>query len=153
MRLIALLALLLFATPAWADSALVLPDGCAPSTLYSSGVQTTTQNTQGQGCVTGTVTTTPTGVTSTNASSTITLTGTFQSLQVATTTRKGCLVQNGGTHNMSVFFGAIGGATTAKSVTLLPNASVNCSNPGGTVLTDQVSITGTTGDAFAAYFQ
>jgi hypothetical protein len=96
--------------------------------------------------------TTPLGAVSSNLSSTITLTGTFQSIQTANSERKSCLIQNNGTNNMNVYFGPIASATAAKSVVLAPSATVNCT-AGGIVLTDQVSITGTTADAFLANFQ
>lgn len=95
----------------------------------------------------------PSGVTGTNLSGTITTGGTFQSLQVATAGRKGCTVQNNGTHNMEVFFGPIGSATTSNSVVLSAGQSVYCAVGGVSVLTDQVSITGTTADPFFANFQ
>ena len=97
-------------------------------------------------------------VTSTNVSTTITVTNTFQSLQAASTTRKGCLIQNGGSNNMWVFFGPIASATKALSFLIVPvgNAgdnSISCATGTGGVLGDQVSITGTSGDAFTANFQ
>lgn len=99
------------------------------------------------------VITQPYGVTSSNVSSTITATNTFQSLWVASTTaigRVSCAVQNKGTADpMYVYFGAIAGATIAKSVKLTTNTMMNCT-VFGMVLKDQVSITGTSGDAFFA---
>src|SRR5690348_4775031 len=93
-------------------------------------------------------------LTTTNDSSTIAVTDTFQSIQVSTATRKGCVVQNntGTAHDQWVFFGAIGSATKAASVLLTPGGSVSCATPNG-VLTDQVSITGTSGDSFYAAVQ
>lgn len=91
--------------------------------------------------------------TSTNLSGTISVTSTFQSIQVSTAGRKGCAVQNNGTHTMYVFFGAIGSATTSNSVQLAGGQSVSCAVGGIAVLTDQVSITGTSGEVFFANFQ
>lgn len=98
-------------------------------------------------------------VTSTNASSTIAVTNTFQSIWAATGTgpkRQSCLVLNNSTNRQWVYFGAIAGATKAKSVPLEPASAtsaqggfVNCSADGVT-LQDQVSITGTAGDTFMA---
>ncbi len=96
---------------------------------------------------------TPGGLTSTNLSSTIAVTSTFQSIQVSTAGRKGCVVQNNGTHNMNVFFGAIGSATAGSSVVLATGQAVSCAVGGLGVLTDQVSITGTSGEAFFAAVQ
>lgn len=87
--------------------------------------------------------------TSGNASSTITSGGTYQSLWSANAARNGCTVQNNGTHTMYVFFGPIASATHALSVELSAGQSVTC-QVGGLVLQDQVSIDGTTSDAFYA---
>lgn len=91
----------------------------------------------------------PTVVTSTNASGTIAVTNTYQSVFAASTTRKGCSVQNNGSNTMWVYFGAIGSATKAASVVLAAGQSVSCGS-GPTTLGDQVSITGTATDAFFA---
>jgi hypothetical protein len=101
------------------------------------------------------VITQPYAVVSVNASGTIASTGVFQSIWTALTTnpnspkRASCTVQNNGTHTMYVFFGPIASATTGTSVALAAGQAVNCS-VGGTVLQDQVSITGTSTDAFFA---
>lgn len=98
------------------------------------------------------VTTQPYAVTSFNASSTIAVTNTFQSIWLANTGTRGraaCAVQNNGTNNMWVYFGTLADATKAISVVLTPGQSVSC-NVGGTTLQDGVSITGTSGDAFFA---
>lgn len=95
-------------------------------------------------------------LTSTNLSSTISVTNTFQSIQASTAGRKGCLIQNQSTTNaMWVFFGAIGSATKASSFILDSShgLQISCAVGGLGVLTDQVSITGTSADAFAANFQ
>lgn len=98
---------------------------------------------------------------SVNVSGTIASGGVFQSIVVRNTggTRQGCLVQNNGTNIMYVFFGPIADATTAKSFQLVPpstgvqGGSVSCATGAGTTLQDQVSITGTVGEAFAAAWQ
>lgn len=98
------------------------------------------------------VVTYPYGVTSYNASEKITVTNTFQSVFTASginTGRNACMIQNNGTHNMYVYFGSIANAITPSSVTLAAGASIQC-NAGDVVLKDQVSITGTSGDAFFA---
>jgi hypothetical protein len=92
-------------------------------------------------------------LTSTNISGTVAVTNTFQSIQVSTAGRNGCLVQNNGTHTMWVYFGAIGSATEAAAYQLAAGLSVSCAVGGIGVLTDQVSITGTATDAFFANFQ
>jgi hypothetical protein len=83
-----------------------------------------------------------------NASGTIAVTGTFQSIW-PTQSRALCQIQNNGTHVMSVFFGPIASATTATSYQLAAGLAVSC-NSGFGVLYDQVSITGTAADVFYA---
>ena len=97
-------------------------------------------------------------LTSSNLSGTVSVTNTFQSIQVLTAGRNGCSIQNNGTNSMWVFFGPIGSATKAHSFLLPASTStssfvVGCAVGGLGVLTDQVSITGTSGDAFVANFQ
>lgn len=99
------------------------------------------------------VTTYPYGVTNHNDSSTITVTGTFQSIWIASaglTGRSGCAIQNNGSAAMYVYFGPIANATTPNSVKLSTGQSLNCETVGGVVIKDQVSITGTSGDRFYA---
>lgn len=91
-----------------------------------------------------------------NVSTTITVTNTFQSLWIATTGptgRSSCTVQNNSASNsMWVFFGVLASATKATSAILAPSQSLNC-NIGNVILQTQVSITGTSGDAFYANAQ
>lgn len=106
----------------------------------------------GQSTPVNPVTTMPYGVLSHNDSGTIAATNTFQSIWTASTNnrgRAGCTVQNNGTNAMYVFFGPIASATIGKSVKLAAGLAVNCVG-SGIVLQDQVSITGTSGDAFFA---
>lgn len=94
----------------------------------------------------------PYGATSNNQSSTITVTNTFQSIFLASTTNTGrssCTVQNNGANSMWVFFGPIANATQGASIKLAAGQATYCNN-GPVVLKDQVSITGTSGDAFFA---
>ncbi len=90
---------------------------------------------------------------STNLSGTITATGTFQVVQGQTNNRKGCILQNNGTHNMNVYFGTLANATTSNSAVLVPSQAINCAINGNLVVQDAISITGTSGDAFFANFQ
>jgi hypothetical protein len=96
-----------------------------------------------------------------NLSGSIASTGTFQSVQKKNLSRNGCAIQNQGTNNSSdtmwVYFDPTNSsncsaATKAASFTLIPGQSLNC-NIGTIVLSDQVCITGTGGDTFAANFQ
>lgn len=86
--------------------------------------------------------------TTTAASGTIAVTNTFQAALASSASRRGCVLQNQGTHTMFVFFGAIGSATTGTSLQVAPGQTVSCSNAGGLVLTDAVNVTGTSGDAY-----
>lgn len=99
------------------------------------------------------VVTNPGQVGSVNASSTITTTNTFQSVFAQATgavRRNGCTLQNNGSNNQWVFFGALASATTPKSVKMAPGTNVLCANGAGGTLQDQVSITGTAGEEFFA---
>lgn len=88
-----------------------------------------------------------------NASSTITVTNTFQVVFTPSTTqnkRQGCTIVNYGTNTMWVYFGQpTDTPTKANSVQLVQNQPVSCAT-GNAVLNDQVWITGTSGDAFFA---
>lgn len=98
----------------------------------------------------------PSQLGSTNLSSTIAVTNTFQSVQAFNSGRSGCLIQNQSTTNtMWVFFGPVANATKAKSYMLdsTHGLQISCSVGGTSVLLDQVSITGTSTDSFAANFQ
>jgi len=90
---------------------------------------------------------------STNFSSVIASTNTFQVIQGTTNNRKGCLIQNNGTHTMYVYFGALASATTSNSAQLIPGQAISCAINGNLVVQDAISITGTSGDAFFANFQ
>jgi hypothetical protein len=93
-------------------------------------------------------------VTSNNLSTTVASTNTFQSIQVSTNNRIGCTIQNNGANAMWVYFGPIAKATKSTSVQLAVGQSVSCQLPNlQYVIKDQVSITGTSGDAFFANFQ
>lgn len=82
--------------------------------------------------------------------STISVTNTYQQVLARSDIRRGCLLQNNGTHNMLVYFGPIANATTSNGLTLLANAanSISCWTGGGAFIKSQVSITGTAGDAY-----
>ena len=96
----------------------------------------------------------PATTSSTNLSGSIAVTNTFQSIQAQKNNRLGCTVQNLGANAMYVYFGSIAGAATTASAKLNAGQSVNCTLAGiNYVLRDQVSITGTSGDAFFANFQ
>lgn len=104
------------------------------------------------------VLTSPLRVSNNNRSGTIIATDTFQSIAAAETStqrgRTGCLVQNLSTNNkMYVFFGPIASALTTTSIMIAGGQTVSCATTSGGVITDQVSVTGTVGDAFYAGFQ
>jgi len=92
-----------------------------------------------------------------NASSTITVTNTFQQVWLTSSNtrgRAGCTLQNKGSNAMYVYFAnageTISNATIAKSVMLPSQGSNTSCNNGGLVLKGSVFITGTSGDAFYA---
>lgn len=108
------------------------------------------------------VTTYPAPQSSVDASGTIAVTNTYQQVFTSkigasgSAARHNCAIQNNGSHVMLVFFGPIANATAAKSYVLNPGSTntggdlIYCSGPSGVTLQDQVSITGTSGDAFTA---
>jgi len=100
-----------------------------------------------------TVTTLPSLRQTTNASGTIAVTDTFQSIWAAqngpSAPRTNCLIQNNDSNNMWVYFGPIASATKATSVVLAPGQALNCAT-SGIVATSQVSITGTATGTFYA---
>ena len=91
----------------------------------------------------------------------IAVTGTFQRIQAVNKARNGCSLQNQVTNTSTdtrwVYFDPTNStncsaATKAGSLTLSPGQPANC-NIGTIVLSDQVCITGTSGDGFFANFQ
>ena len=103
------------------------------------------------------VTTYPQGRSTVNVSSTITTTNTFQSLFPVvvggiSAQRASCTIQNNGTHTMYVFAGPIANATLANSVQVPAGQFFYCYT-GVITISDQISITGTAGDAFYAAYQ
>lgn len=98
----------------------------------------------------------PSQLGSSNLSGTIAVTNTFQSIQAYNSNRSGCLIQNQSTSDqMWVYFGPIASATKAASFILDSShgLQISCAVGGTSVVRDQVSITGTSTDAFAANFQ
>lgn len=88
--------------------------------------------------------------TSTNASSTVTAGGTYQTLFAASTTRKGCLIQNPTTATEVLNVRLAGAAV----FTLPAGATFNCAAPSGVVASDLVEVTAaTTAHAFTAVSQ
>ena len=97
-----------------------------------------------------------------DVSGTIAVTNTFQRLWSATNgtyapvagaagTRRGCSVQNNGTHSMYVNEGtAIASATLTNTWIVAANGGLFNCNFAGVVLTGEIDITGTSGDAFVA---
>jgi hypothetical protein len=100
------------------------------------------------------VTVTPTalsGATSTDASGTVTLGGTYQTVVAASSTRKGCLIQNPSTATevLSIKVG-----TMAAPFTVAAGGSFSCAASGGLVVTDAITLTAaTTAHAFSAVSQ
>jgi hypothetical protein len=93
------------------------------------------------------------GVPTTVSNGTIAITNTFQQALAGNGTRKGCTIQNQGTHTMYVFPGTTAAATTAASLLLQSGQIFMCQSTGSSVITDPINITGTAGDAFVVYEQ
>ena len=87
-----------------------------------------------------------------NASGTITATGTFQKVFGASPVRTGCLIENNGAASMWVSEGVPVATppTEAKSQVLAAGASFSCERNGGSVLTGEIDITGTATQVFYA---
>lgn len=98
-----------------------------------------------------------------NVSGTITTTNTFQRLwpntglggfapaPSGTIARSGCTIINNGTHSMYVTEGlGTAASTTSNSVIVPAGGPYYCGALGGPVLTGEIDITGTSGDAFYA---
>lgn len=83
---------------------------------------------------------------------TIAVTNTFQSLLAQNSNRKGCIVQNQGTHTMFI---SIASSPTLSNALQVPAGAFFYCSSGSTniVISDQVWITGTAGDAFAGESQ
>jgi len=80
----------------------------------------------------------------------IAITSTFQQVLAGNGTRKGCTIQNQGTHVMYVYPGVASAATTGASLMLQPGQVFLCQSTGSSVITDPISMTGTAGDAWVA---
>jgi hypothetical protein len=68
---------------------------------------------------------------------------TFQSALAASSTRNGCLLQNTSANTLLVFLGSAGSATSANSLQIGAGGTLNCRNPGGLIVTDEISVTST----------
>lgn len=84
-----------------------------------------------------------------NASSSISSNNIFQSVWASNLFRNDCIIQNNGAASMYIFFGPIASATTPHSLTLSSGSIFKCAN-SGLVSSDQISITGTSGQQFFA---
>jgi hypothetical protein len=93
----------------------------------------------------------PTGASSNPVNGTIAVTNTFQVLLASNGSRKGCTFQNQGTHTMYASLSS--SPTLANSLQLAPGAFYFCAGPSNISIIDQISITGTAGDAFAGEWQ
>ena len=91
------------------------------------------------------------GLTSTNASGTVTTGSTFQKVFGANSHRAGCTIQNNSTNTMYVTEGlGVSASTTGNAVHLAAGAAYNC-QVGGMVLTGEIDLTTVSaGDAFYA---
>ena len=113
----------------------------------SSGIPINDQIIQGGSVLSNSngIYTRPQGFTSTSFNGTAP-NGSFASVLSANSSRNGCTIQNTSGGNEFVFFGANGSATTAKSIRLTSFQTISCSI-GNIVLTDNISIEGSTASA------
>jgi hypothetical protein len=89
----------------------------------------------------GTVVTTAAGVTTTQVGGTTSATaGTFISALAASSTRKGCLVQNTSGSVMYVYLGLTASATITNSLQVSAGGSFGCTPPGGIVVQDNIAV-------------
>lgn len=99
-----------------------------------------------------------------HADGTISSNNTFQSvfssvISTPSRPRRGCLIQNLGSHTEYVWVGPIASATSPASFALVPpgtgvqGGAFSCATGGGAILQDQISIQGTSADTFAATAQ
>lgn len=95
------------------------------------------------------VVTQPSLRTATLSGSSISVTNTFQTVYPINDRRLGCVVQNKNARNMYINFVSRATATISNSALLVPGASAGCTLYG-TVLTGEVSITGTATDEYYA---
>ncbi len=84
-----------------------------------------------------------------NASTSIAVTNTFQSIWASNSNRNDCIIQNNGAASMYIYFGPIANATTSNSLILAAAGIFRCAN-SGIVQSDQISITGTATQKFFA---
>jgi len=105
------------------------------------------------------VTVFPTPLTTTRGSAIIASTNTFQSVFAAATPRAGsrgrsaCQVVNNSSTTLWVFVGPIASATTPTALSLAQHGQWNCELAAGTIVQDQISVTGTSGASFFAVAQ
>lgn len=98
------------------------------------------------------VVTVPLVTTTTASSGTITTGDAFQSVLAASSSRRGCILQNTSSHTMYVFAGPNANATTGKSLQLAPGAIFYCPTYSGTVGGDNISVTtSTAGDTYVIW--
>ncbi len=94
----------------------------------------------------------PTGRSSNTISGTVAVTNTFQTVITQNSARSGCTIQNQGSHTM--YFTTAGSPSLTNSFQIAPGAAYTCTSPGSNVTsTDQIQMTGTSGDAFAGTWQ
>lgn len=145
----ALVAAPFLAVPAQAQVTSKVVSSCGSASFAAGTGQYPTMDTKGNAC-SNTATVSSAAVPSTNASTTVTAGGTYQTVFASSTTRKGCAIQNPttATENLSV---RIGGAAV---FTLGVGTPFNCASPGGLVISDLIEVTATTtGHAFTAVSQ
>ena len=137
--------------PFWSQQGLLLVAALGLVALFALSASAQTQ----------TVQTLPSSGNSGDASGTIAVTNTFQTLWPQITTgpqRRGCLIINTSTDDQWVYFGPDSDTPTKAKAIPLNKAAVggelggwvSCATGAGSALQDHVWITGTAGDAYVA---
>lgn len=85
--------------------------------------------------------------TSVASAGSVTTGGTFKTAIAANAKRLGCVLQNTSATNMQVYVGSAALATGAASLNLPANATFNCGQASGLVITDEIAVTSATAGA------
>ena len=91
--------------------------------------------------VSGSVTTLPSGVTTTQTAGTTSSTaGTFTSAAAASSTRKGCTLQNTSSAMEYLYLGATASGSATNAFMVSPGGFFSCPAPGGVVVQDNIAV-------------
>ncbi len=143
MRRSALLALLMLATPAYAQVVEKFPGGSEPATVVGTY--------QGRSLYATVTSNVPLPSLSTTVSGSVATANVFQTILPQNLSRRGCLIVNTGSASMLVALGS--SPVVATAIPVAAGGSFGCS-AGGVVVADQLSATSATaGNTFAVISQ